>query len=105
MEGCFQRFAKYLKIGVYNFLVLKRKHCSEELFNHILPYRQVVKERYIYIYTYLRKILDLTLKAFGLRIWITLHFTKYCLETLTAEIYNFNTFYWIWTGNILDSNL
>ena len=74
---------------------------------------------------YLRKILDLNLKAFGLRTWITLHFTGFWLEIFwtaicnyTYQIYNLLvldlkklglriwftiiTFYGIWTWNYLD---
>ena len=36
----------------------------------------------------MRKIFDLDLKLFGLRIWITLYFTGFGLETFWTTIYN-----------------
>ena len=45
------------------------------------------------------KILDLDLNVFGLRIWITVHFTGFGLEIFWTAIYNYTyeILYWLWT--------
>ena len=37
----------------------------------------------------MRKILDLDLKVFGLKIWIVSHFTGFGLEIFSRAIYNY----------------
>ena len=51
----------------------------------------------------MRKILDLGLKVFGLRIWITSNFTGFGLETFWTVIYNYTYYipYWRWTWKYL----
>ena len=78
---------------------------SITLKNYLIIFKHVDKSSRKNIY--LRKILDLDLKVFGQRIWITLNFTGFELEILWTAIYNYNFRYFTcdWLENTWATNL
>ena len=112
-----RNFTNFFRITIqqncFRWLLPKVSEIREHWCLHFSSFKKTLHWRIFYSYVsdklskkniYLRKILGLDLKVFGLQIWIMLHFTGFGLEILWTGIYNctFQILYWRWTWKYLD---